>query len=463
MAERFGKAAPAAARSAAAAALAAFAGTAGKAVPLAGILVGVLTALTAPLLWPALIPQCWSEELRVALLGETMDAACLTDLAMNMAVPINLPLGFAAGSTMHLLLAPYLLGKTGAAGAAALPWTSTTLPVLAGTLAAAAAYFTYCSTLADEFYWEERVEAETGALYSRNCRTGERRPGSRQALKSQASRALVAWAPALRRPLGYLYDTYVEGRAGLHARDAASLSPVALMTAAAMSDEAAVAATDLRIAHVDARQSLRRVMDVVARQAHLEKEAGTAPGSEQAQAHAAAFALRECGVADLPGLLADVRGALDAAAQIELEPAAADARQPYLGRASPRGLLGAARGSVPTRFDKSGAETAALLPAHLSTLAGALGAASAAERRDRLTRYAETQGHYASRWRSWREAWRRGAVRRAEERAEKRAAEAERKRRQRHRSSLAEFMGVFALLASTPFWGPVAVLLWLFG
>lgn len=105
--------------------------TALTAFPLAGPMVGVLTALTAPFLWPTAFDYCWNEEMRcvhcmwflcILVILEFMcacrafwlqkdEAYWLVDLYNWIAVPIGIPCGLLAGSALSLALRTTVTGK----------------------------------------------------------------------------------------------------------------------------------------------------------------------------------------------------------------------------------------------------------------------------------------------------------------------------------------------------------------
>jgi hypothetical protein len=70
-------------------------------LPIGGVVIGALTALTAPFLWPIMIDLCWDENTKKLLLNG--DTLWLVDLYQYIAIPVGLPVGILAGLSMHLV------------------------------------------------------------------------------------------------------------------------------------------------------------------------------------------------------------------------------------------------------------------------------------------------------------------------------------------------------------------------
>ncbi len=161
-------------------------------LPFAGTMVGVLTAVTAPLLWPGMIDLCWADSLRQLILGEReltkktpMNSNWLVDTYWHYGLPVALPVGAFAGATMHLVLKPAVVGTPGVV------WTARALPSLAAVTLASSLYFTYFRAAEADWWWETRVDHISGDHFSYNHQT-------QQALQDGGRAASVA---ALKRDI----------------------------------------------------------------------------------------------------------------------------------------------------------------------------------------------------------------------------------------------------------------------
>jgi hypothetical protein len=78
--------------------------------PIGGVVIGALTAVTAPFLWPLAFNLCWDENTRLLLLDN--DTLWLSDLYQYIVVPVGIPTGISAGISIHLVSGPIQFGKT---------------------------------------------------------------------------------------------------------------------------------------------------------------------------------------------------------------------------------------------------------------------------------------------------------------------------------------------------------------
>ena len=69
-------------------------------LPFAGTVVGLLTAVTAPLLWPSMIDLCWEDSLKQLVLGKQelvkktpLNSNWLMDTYWNYGMPVGVPVG----------------------------------------------------------------------------------------------------------------------------------------------------------------------------------------------------------------------------------------------------------------------------------------------------------------------------------------------------------------------------------
>jgi len=162
-------------------------------IPIAGVTVGVLTALTAPLLWSRCIDICWTDEFKALVFGydvtpsattttagtsaDVASTSWLIDLYNNtLLVPVGLPIGALVGMSVHFALRPLL---TGVVNGSQRPWGRVALPA-AGVLAALSGlYFSFSKPYMEDFLWIQRLDPITNQLYSYNIRSNNCITGSK--------------------------------------------------------------------------------------------------------------------------------------------------------------------------------------------------------------------------------------------------------------------------------------------
>lgn len=164
-------------------------------LPLGGAALGLLTSITAPLLWNRAIDLCWSAELKRLLLGGDGEVTWLQDIYYSVAVPVAIPIGVLAGSSLHMMLKPFVMGAT-TAGGAAIPWHSSSLPFFLAVTTISALYFGTArlrggGVQIEDFLWMQRTDARTGQEISVNMRTGQVEEGELRAAMAFGKIALV--------------------------------------------------------------------------------------------------------------------------------------------------------------------------------------------------------------------------------------------------------------------------------
>lgn len=155
-----------------------------KKVSTIGGLLGVLTALTAPLLWSTCMDICWTQELKSYLLGGD-SVMWLLDVYYSFSVPLAIPIGFVSGMAMQTMLQSLVTGSHGVG------WTVTALPMLLAVCTASALYFWTSESRMNDFFWVQRMDARTGKIGSCNTRTGKYVDGCEQAVYSVVQREMV--------------------------------------------------------------------------------------------------------------------------------------------------------------------------------------------------------------------------------------------------------------------------------
>eukprot|EP00658_Telonema_sp_P-2_P027746 TRINITY_DN21376_c0_g1_i2.p1 TRINITY_DN21376_c0_g1~~TRINITY_DN21376_c0_g1_i2.p1 ORF type:complete len:344 (-),score=75.24 TRINITY_DN21376_c0_g1_i2:93-1124(-) len=182
-------------------------------LPLGGVAVGVLTALTAQFIWPIAISICWSPEQQDLFLGSSgrgtlgsSGSGFLIDLYNMAAIPIGVPVGISAGLAMHTVLQPLILGTVGAGG------PGPAAAAFGVTCLGAGLYFAYSVRSADDYFWVERLDPMTGRRFSQNARSGKVEQTVDAAYKSEVGRRLTSVLAYLRRPIGTIWDRIISAR-----------------------------------------------------------------------------------------------------------------------------------------------------------------------------------------------------------------------------------------------------------
>lgn len=129
----------------------------------AGPLIGGLTAVTSPLLWPYLFSNLWPVDLREMVLGT--DPYWISHMYEFIVFPVALPVGELSGLMMQWSLKPLVYG------APHIPWKARSLPALLAILGACVFYFTIFHQPADSMFWIKRLNPSTGSHRSYNACT----------------------------------------------------------------------------------------------------------------------------------------------------------------------------------------------------------------------------------------------------------------------------------------------------
>ena len=128
-----------------------------------GPVIGGLTALTSPFLWPHFFPHLWPQDIQTMVLGH--DPYWISHMYEMIVFPVALPVGVLSGLMMHWTLKPLVYGSPN------IPWTSRSLPALLAVLTACLLYFTQCKQQPEELYWIDRLDPKTGDHVSYNIKT----------------------------------------------------------------------------------------------------------------------------------------------------------------------------------------------------------------------------------------------------------------------------------------------------
>lgn len=162
-------------------------------LPIGGVMIGALTALTAPLIWPTAFLICWDDELKSLFLDN--DYLWLVDAYYSIALPVALPIGVLSGATMHLLLKSSILGTPG------VPWNRQSLPVLIGLLGASTCYFSIFSSSSSDYLWVARMDFATGDRVSYNPITKKTLKDISKASKAETLQKFANFLHTIRRGL----------------------------------------------------------------------------------------------------------------------------------------------------------------------------------------------------------------------------------------------------------------------
>jgi hypothetical protein len=138
-------------------------------IPIRGPIIGVLTANTAPYLYPIAVKYCWSQDLQEIILGSIDNCELILCWCFGpyewMLVPLGMNVGIFSGLFTQLYLSP-ILNKCHNGGQHGTNWTRIVLPMFAGISCIIVLYFTFCRTPVDDFIWYERINVKTGEFKS---------------------------------------------------------------------------------------------------------------------------------------------------------------------------------------------------------------------------------------------------------------------------------------------------------
>ena len=181
------------------------------ALPVVGASLGLLTAVTAPFLWSPLFGLCWSPDLHQIIFDVNSSSSSsnwISSLYRELFLPVALPVGVLAGSTMHLLLAPFLRLSSSSSsgdGHSKAQWQSR--PAILALLivyGSATAYFLLCRSNQEDVWWEERFDV-LGRRRSVNAKTNQvLQDGGKKADEAADYRSLFASVHSTHKLLTWL-------------------------------------------------------------------------------------------------------------------------------------------------------------------------------------------------------------------------------------------------------------------
>ena len=132
-------------------------------LPIGGVAIGGLTALTAPFLWPIAFSICWDDDYKALILDG--NSLWPLDFYQTYLLPIGIPVGVISGLSMHLLLKDAIIGRPN------VPWTKGSLPVLSALVGMSFSYFYLLRPSRGALQWESRMDHITGEMVSFNPTT----------------------------------------------------------------------------------------------------------------------------------------------------------------------------------------------------------------------------------------------------------------------------------------------------
>ena len=173
----------------------------GPRLPIAGAVIGALTAITAPILWSTSFRLFWDENLRVLLLADDLNWPL--DLYANIVLPVGIPIGILAGSTLHIILKPLIVGVP------SLPWHYTSLPFFLVVATLALVYVNSSMSAVENLFWVRRLDALTGKTYSYNTTTKKRHESSALADTADSKLKFIQVRKYLCQQI---YDQYLQSK-----------------------------------------------------------------------------------------------------------------------------------------------------------------------------------------------------------------------------------------------------------
>lgn len=251
-------------------------------LPIGGVVIGALTALTAPYLWPFAFNICWDDNTKAFILGG--DSLWLVDFCQSFLTPITLPVGIISGLSMHLALKKSILGVPG------IPWSKgRSLPTLLGLCGTTFAYFYLLRPLPSDFMWEARIDHTTGETISFNPITLIAKDDVRLSVNAESKRNFASGVHELRQSLGLAKatDTKVTGPSNLD-------GPVT-------------------IKNLNDRKDAFGIIDILVRLQHLRNESSSSSSSSTSSANIQKLkelAASKVGITDLDAFLHTVELAI---------------------------------------------------------------------------------------------------------------------------------------------------------
>ena len=132
-------------------------------LPIGGVAIGGLTALTAPFLWPMAFSLCWDDDFKALILDGNY--IWPLDFYLTFLLPLGIPVGVISGLSMHLLLKDAIIGRPN------MPWKKGSLPVLTTLVGLSFSYFYLLRPSPGVLQWESRMDHITGEIVSYNPTT----------------------------------------------------------------------------------------------------------------------------------------------------------------------------------------------------------------------------------------------------------------------------------------------------
>jgi hypothetical protein len=148
--------------------------------PIAGPTVGVLTAITSPFLWQKAFDILLPSDMKEVLFKK--NHFWLHDAYDWIMFPVGVPIGALAGLSLQTALATVAKNPNG-------PWYNRSIPALALMSGLAAAYYNFCRSPMEDYYWYRRIDPLTGEAISLNPITNQKTPTSKLAEKAKSLRS----------------------------------------------------------------------------------------------------------------------------------------------------------------------------------------------------------------------------------------------------------------------------------
>lgn len=148
--------------------------------PIAGPTVGVLAAITSPFLWPKAFDIMLQYDMKEALFKK--NNFWLNDAYDWIMFPIGVPIGAIAGLSLQTALSTVAKNPNG-------PWYNRSIPALFIMSGLSAAYYNFCKSPMEDYYWYRRIEPVTGDAISINPITNQIIYNAKRAEKAKSLRS----------------------------------------------------------------------------------------------------------------------------------------------------------------------------------------------------------------------------------------------------------------------------------
>jgi hypothetical protein len=162
-------------------------------LPVAGPVIGILTAVSSPLLWPFFFDFFWGQDLKQFILED--NKVWIMDYYLMLLWSVGIPISVFSGLALQVFLRSIITGSLTS------NWRYSSLPYLISASLVCLWYKERCSTPVTEYSWELRIDPFTGLNRSYNIITQRYDSDPEYGKKSAAKRYYLELFHYIREPL----------------------------------------------------------------------------------------------------------------------------------------------------------------------------------------------------------------------------------------------------------------------